>query len=267
MKYVLLILILLLGFGLVRQIHAQSASSNCVTTRIGSPAEEAAVPSNCKMSAEEPGGTPDGSLSPAQPPQQGIADNIVQAAQQVKAAYDKCAGDDGYPSGDTHERPGLADCLHEYYTSIGYSAEHADTVEIRRGNSLVGSPNPQTYTANCTQCLGFVGVVAALWTNNIEDGKTLSYQCASEMANLESFYVGDNLFQRMGFGIEVDVQPGDIGIRGGQPCADNGGHILIVKEKKGNVSFYAIESNYEVTCRITDDRNWIKEDFAFFRKQ
>ena len=93
---------------------AQSTQSNCVVTEVGSPNSPASPPPECGNTDSSP---PNSNISPppgGNPPT-GIADDFVKAAQQVKAAYDGCAVKDGYPAGDTHERPGLADSLHEYY--------------------------------------------------------------------------------------------------------------------------------------------------------
>ena len=180
------------------------------------------------------------------------ADGLLGTGLTIKAAYDKCA------SGDTHEPPASLTCLRTELGRLGMEQSQIDAFSANYNSRKVGSPSGRS--APCIQCLGFVGLVLSTHTGN----DSLQQGSAKEVAGLQSFTAGSTVFQRLSQG--TPPQPGDVAAHGGGTW----GHIAIVKEVVGNVSFIALESNGDgVRCWITDDRQLLTDQYGyvFFRAQ
>lgn len=169
-----------------------------------------------------------------------IDNGLIAAGQDLKQAFDVC--ENGY----TNFTLTLQGCLVESLTSSGRPQEKINAL---------ANEYPSTIADGCTQCLGFVRLIAALAHGN---GSGLALNSAADVAAITSFTTGDATYQR----ISGSPQPGDIGAKGG-----GFGHIVIVKEVLGNVKITALESNANYDCKVTDTRQILTDGYVFFRAQ
>lgn len=180
---------------------------------------------------------------------------LVELGENIKAAYDACN------RGATYESSGinLDQCLKANLEVFGYDPQKInDFFLIRRASSMAYNP---VVGAPCTQCLGYIGLILSLATEN--PTALTGFGFASDLAPLETFSSNGTVFNKLS---PTDpLLPGDIGVR---PSRDenDAGHILMVAEVRGNFKFLALESNGYNDCRITEDRELNKDLFVFFRQ-
>ncbi len=184
-----------------------------------------------------------------------VAEGLLEIGLIIKSAYDGLGG-------DTHHPPATLSYLQSELKALGASEDQINAFSQSYPNRLVGSPI-SSKNASCIQCLGFVGLVFSTYAKT---SSALQYENPKAMAGLQSLSAGGVVFQRLPQG--APPQPGDIGIHGGGSY----GHIAIVKERVGNVSFKALESNGNSDCRITDNRVILIDradqyGYVFFREQ
>jgi len=96
------------------------------------------------------------------------SNGFVKVAEDIMAAYVKCE-----PPGLTFQQAGLTDCLGSTLKQLGYDDAHVQNFLTRQGNSLVGHSG-DTGSGECTECLGYVGEVLALWGNTSDVNQTLN---------------------------------------------------------------------------------------------
>lgn len=199
------------------------------------------------------------------------ASEFVRAAEDIRTAYNEC----GDPAGSTQARPGLLECLVKVIDELGYSDAQVVAFRTRQPTSLYP---PET---GCTQCLGYVGLVAALATGSTDPAKTLGQVGLASEYNVlpfgpNGFDVGNDHYVPIGTGISADIQVGDIAITGNPAVSTNlgnAGHIGIVREviEGSTTHFKIIESNGNVDCRVditrTSGDEIPKDDYTFYRKR
>lgn len=169
------------------------------------------------------------------------ASSLIGASLDIKLAYESCTG------GGTFEQTGLTDCLREFLATTSHSATYRDTFLATRPSTLTDR--------GCTECLGFVRLAATLAHGG---GDGLALANASAVVPLSSFSAGGITYRKIS--ASDSLQAGDIGAHGG-----GDGHIVIVNEPLGNVKFTALESNGNFDCRITDNRQILRDGYSFFR--
>lgn len=223
--------------------EAIALSSNCVITKVGDAGEPPAPQPGCA----------------------GGSDAFIRAAEDIKTAYDVCE------SGLTFDQPTLAGCLQAELSKAGYDDEHVRNFSVRRGNSLVYHTGP-TGSGLCTECLGYVGTVIALWANTSDPNESLNTLPTAGSINdlyaATGFEAGNKHWAPIGSGISAQIQQGDIAVAG---SSFNGDHIGIVYTIRDDVSMDLIESNGGYDCRISTTRGpdspSFKERYTFYRAQ
>lgn len=218
-----------------QHLFAQTAPSNCVVTKVGTPLISPTLPANCAG---------------------GSSSDVIKAGEDVKAAMDSCE------QGFTFDVAGVDTCLKNYLTNVGYSPERVGAYLARRKTAMVYHVNADGRQGYCNECLGFVGTVLTLVTG--DTNALLGFGAAGNVTKLQSFKAGDTTYVKIGSGIQADIQPGDIAIAGND---SDPGHITFVKEVQGNIAFIALESNANYDCKLYDTRKVQKTPYSYYRKQ
>ncbi|HVZ59081.1 MAG TPA: hypothetical protein VG935_05000 [Patescibacteria group bacterium] len=236
---------------------AQATATSCVVSKVGNPAGNAPQCASTSVT----GGT--------------SSNAFVKTAEDIKAAYDACGKSpiDGTPSpGLTFEYPGLETCLANTLKSLGYKDDQVNNFITRQGNSLV-SHSGQTGSGQCTECLGYVGEVIALWSNMSDPNQTLNTLptagSVNDLYSSSGFEAGGKHWVPLGTGLGVAIQPGDIAVAGSAGCGCD--HIGIVHEVIDDISMNLIESNGGYDCRVTTVRangsTSARERYTYYRAE
>lgn len=221
--------------------HAQTSQSNCIVTKVGSPQ---GTPTACGSNTIE-------------------GNTYLAKAQQIKQAFEHCSEPPG--AGTTFDRPDLGECLASYLKFIGFTDQQLSVFETRRKGSLWDST--KVPGGRCTECVGYISLVLAVIDNDAR-GITNQNGKAAESAGeintfADGFYVGSSFYKRQGTGESIQIEPGDISIKGD---LQDFGHILIVKKVAGAGSFVGYEANANFDCKVTDTREVLREQYTYYRR-
>ncbi len=231
MKKVISLFLLLYIFFNPPLAIAQISESNCILTKVGNPTEPSPA---CGA---------------------GGATLITEAADRIRQAYVTC----GKPSGSTRlylptESYSLASCMRQSLSQYNYTSTQLDAFERSRASVIADG---------CSQCIGYVKSVVTLIDTSSNPFCTYCNASGVIAGDPISLRSGNYTYQKVeGDGNAADIQPGDIGVtkRGVW------GHILIVKQVKDRVSFYAYQSHWKLDCMVTDNYVVDKEGYVFYRR-
>jgi hypothetical protein len=193
------------------------------------------------------------------------ATGFLKAGQDIMQAYVKCE-----PPGLTFDQPGLDNCLQTYLSGAGYSSTQVSAFISRRGSSLVGHSGP-TGSGQCTECLGYIGITAALWGGTADAGQTLgdipTAGAVNDRYSSSGFTLGGKQYKPVGNGPSAKVIPGDIAVAGSAGCGCD--HIAIVFKVLDDTHVDLLESNGGYDCKISNTRGYPvpKDSYTFYRQQ
>lgn len=181
-----------------------------------------------------------------------VSSSMLKAAQDIKKAYDACGGS------FTFDPPSLGPCLGESLSRAGYSEAAIRAFESRRKpGTLVSHTTISPWrTGTCTECLGFVALSLTLVYQ--QPGIFGPPTTTSSIHGSRSFTVGGITYSSV-----RDPLPGDL--------ASTDGHIAIVQKVDQPVTFYGIESNWGLDCKMREAVphliRSVLDPWVFFRKR